>query len=98
MTIDSLSEIVSQTLSTPDLSKLKATDQNKSHGHQKAILSLIPYIGGAAAEEFQQYYDYKDDEFFRKFVSYLIEMKETSGEERCQFAQEIQSCCLLQGH
>lgn len=90
MTIDSLSEIVAQTLGTPDLSKLRATDSDKSHGHKKAIVSLIPYIGGAAAEELQQYYDYKDDEFFRKFVGYLMGLKETSGEERSRFAQDIQ--------
>ncbi len=90
MTIDSLSEIVAQTLGTPDLSKLTATDCDKSHGHKKAIVSLIPYIGGLAAEELQQYYDYKDDEFFRKFVGYLMGLKETTGEERSRFAQEVQ--------
>ena len=90
MTIDSLSEIVAQTLGTPDLSKLTATECDKSHGHKKAIVSLIPYIGGLAAEELQQYYDYKDDEFFRKFVGYLMGLKETTGEERSHFAQEVQ--------
>lgn len=90
MTIGSLSEIVAQTLGTPDLSKLTATDCDKSHGHKKAIVSLIPYIGGLAAEELQQYYDYKDDEFFRKFVGYLMGLKETTGEERSRFAQEVQ--------
>ena len=59
MTIDTLSEIVAQTLGTPDLSKLTATDIDKSHGHKKAIVSLIPYVGGLAAEELQQYYDYR---------------------------------------
>lgn len=90
MTIGSLSEIVAQTLGTPDLSKLTATDCDKSHGHKKAIVSLIPYIGGLAAEELQQYYDYKDDEFFRKFVGYLMGLKETTGEERSRFTQEVQ--------
>ena len=90
MTIDSLSEIVSKLLRIPDLSKLKATDRDKSQSHKKAIASLIPYVGGATAEELQQYYDYKDDEFFRKFVSFLIGLKETTGEERSRFAQEIQ--------
>lgn len=90
MTIDSLSEIVACSLGTPDLSKLKADDNDKSHGHKKAIASLIPYVGGAVAEELQLYYDYKDDEFFRKFVSFLIGMKDTTGEERQKFAQEIE--------
>ena len=42
ITIDSLSEIVAQSLGMPDLSKLRATDSDKSHGHKKAIVSLIP--------------------------------------------------------
>lgn len=91
MSIDSLSEIVSQSLVIPDLSKLTATDRNNNHGHIKAIASLIPYVGGAAAEELQQYYDYKDDEFFRKFVCFLMGMQETSVEERGRFAQEVQN-------
>lgn len=90
MTIESLSQIVSQSLETLDLSKLKAADADKSHGHMKAIVSLIPHVGGSAAEELQLYYDYKEDEFFRKFVCYLLGLKKTSGEERHQFAEDIQ--------
>jgi hypothetical protein len=90
MTIDSLSEIVAKSLSIPDLSKLTVTDRDKSQGHKKAVASLIPYVGGAAAEELQMYYDYKDDEFFRKFVGYLMELKETTAEERNRFAQDVQ--------
>ena len=90
MTVDSLSQIVAQSIVTPDLSKLKISDADKSKGHLKAFVSLIPYIGGTAAEEIQQYYDYKDDEFFRKFVCYLLGLKETTGEERNQFAEDIQ--------
>lgn len=90
MTIDSLSEIVAKSLSIPDLSKLTATDRDKSQGHKKAVASLIPYVGGTAAEELQMYYDYKDDEFFRKFVGYLMELKETTAEERNRFAQDVQ--------
>ena len=90
MSIQALSDIVSQILGTPDLSKLKVTNNDSIHAHNKAIVSLIPYVGGAVAEELQQYYDYKEDEFFRKFVGFLIGIKETSGEERHRFAQEIQ--------
>ena len=90
MTIDSLSEIVSQTLGSPDLSKLKAVDYDKSHVHIKAGISLIPYVGGFLAEELQQYYDYKDDDFFRKYIGYLVGIKETTCEERTRFAKDIQ--------
>lgn len=90
MTIQMLSDIISQMLGTPDLSKLYAVDRDNTHGHQKAIASLIPYVGGAVVEEIQQYYDYKEDEFFRKFVNFMVGLKETTSEERHQFAQEIQ--------
>ena len=90
MTIETLSEVVSKSLSIPDLSKLTAFDRDKSQGHMKAVASLLPYVGGAAAEELQKYYDYKDDEFFRKFVGYLMELKETTAEERSRFAQDVQ--------
>lgn len=90
MTIQMLSDIVSQMLGTPDLSKLYAVDRDNTHGHKKAIASLIPYVGGAVVEEIQQYYDYKEDEFFRKFVNFMVGLKETTSEERHQFAQEIQ--------
>jgi hypothetical protein len=49
MTIQMLSDIVSQMLGTPDLSKLYAVDRDNTHGHKKAIASLIPYVGGAVA-------------------------------------------------
>lgn len=90
MTINYLSEIAAHVLGHKDLSKLKARDYDNGRGHKKAILSIIPYVGGTLAEELQQYYDYKDDEFFRKFVRYLIGMKDTTGEERQKLIKEIE--------
>ena len=90
MTTESLSQIIVQSLNTPDLSKFKLTDSSFWRGQLKAVVSLIPVAGGTVAEELQQYYDFKDDEFFRKFSRYLLGLVETTVEERQQFAEDIQ--------
>ena len=90
MTVETMSNIIIRTLKAPDWEKLKAADKDYGHGQVKAFVSLIPYVGGVAAEELQRYYDYKDDEFFRKFTRFLIGMAETSDEERTKFAEELQ--------
>lgn len=90
MNTESLSQIIVQSLNTPDLSKLKLTDSSARKSQFKALANLIPYVGGLVAEELQQYYDYKDDEFFRKFARYLLGIVETTVEERRQFADDIQ--------
>ena len=90
MTTEALSEIIVQSLKEPKWDKLRAADRDYGRGHKKAFVNIIPYIGGAAAEELQQYYDYKDDEFFRKFTRFLIGMVETTDDERERFAEDIQ--------
>ncbi len=90
MNVDTLSNIIEQTLKEPDWDKLTLAEREYARGQSKAFISLIPYVGGTAAEELQQYYDYKDDEFFRKFVRFLMGLKESTSEERHRFAEEIQ--------
>ena len=89
MNVDILSNIIEQTIKEPDWDKLTLAEREYARGQSKAFVSLIPYVGGTAAEELQQYYDYKDDEFFRKFVRFLMELKDTTSEERHRFAEEI---------
>ena len=91
MTTEALSEIIVQSLKEPDWDKLKAADKDYGRGQVKAFVNLIPYIGGMAAEELQRFYDYKDDEFFRKFTRFLLGMVETTDEEREHFAEDIQN-------
>ena len=87
MTEDSIARIVGQSIVEPDLDKIKVKDSSYWKGQLKAAVNLV---SGAAAEELQQYYDYKDDEFFRKFTAYLLEMKETTADERHKLADDIQ--------
>lgn len=87
MTEESIARIVGQLIVEPDLDKIKMKDSSYWKGQLKAAVNLV---SGAVAEELQQYYDYKDDEFFRKFTAYLLEMKETTANERHKLAEEIQ--------
>ena len=91
MTTDSLSQIIVNSLNMADLSFLKTANSAYWRGQLKALLSLIPEAGGFVAEELQQFYDYKDDLFFRKFTQFMLGIIETSAEERNKFAIEIQT-------
>ena len=85
MTTDSLSQIIVNSLNMADLSFLKTANSAYWRGQLKALLSLIPEAGGFVAEELQQFYDYKDDLFFRKFTQFMLGIIETSAEERNKF-------------
>ena len=90
MTTSSLSQIVANSLNSPDLDSFKQASSSFWKEQLKAIVNLIPTVGGFVAEELQQYYDYKDDEFFRKFTKFLLGMIDTTVEERTRFAEDIQ--------
>ena len=90
MTTDSLAKVVANSLETPDLNSFKKANSSFWKGQLKAFVSVIPVVGGVVAEELQQLYDYKDDEFFRKFTRYLLGMANTTKEERLKFADDIQ--------
>ena len=90
MTTDYLSQVIVQSLSTPDLNSFKKANPTFWKGQFKAVVNLIPGVGGFVSEELQQFYDYKDDEFFRKFTQFLLGMIDTTVDERLKFADDIQ--------
>lgn len=55
----------------------------------KAIVNLIPTLGGALAQEIQVFQDYKESEFFRKYTAFILGVVDTSEKEREKFAEEI---------
>lgn len=55
----------------------------------KAIVNLIPTLGGALAQEIQVFQDYKESEFFRKYTAFIFGVVDTSEKEREKFAEEI---------
>ena len=56
----------------------------------KAALNLVPGVGGALAQELQNYEDFRLAEFFRKFTSFILELTEVSADDRVKFANEVQ--------
>lgn len=55
----------------------------------KAIVNLIPTLGGALAQEIQVFQDYKESDFFRKYTAFILGVVDTSEKEREKFAEEI---------
>lgn len=90
MTAELLSQIVSQSMRDPDWDNLKSSSSDYWKRVVKAAVSVIPKVGGAVAEGVQLYYDFKDDEFFRKFTRYLLGIEGTTSKERSVFAEEIE--------
>ena len=91
MNEDQIKQIVEKTLVSPDMDKLSTWKSSSFLWAQiKAGANLIPIFGGAIAQEIQNIQNYKDSEFFRKYVAYIYEMRDTTPEERSRFIEEIQ--------
>ena len=91
MTVDTLSNIVEQTLNSITIEKLEATKVDTVKEQVLALVKLLckDYLG-AAESELKVILSYKEGEFFRKYAYYLLGLKETTVEERHQFSEDIQ--------
>ena len=94
MTQESMSIIVEQSLKSVDLAEL---DKVKKGPLKEMLLALFKiavkdYVGGAesALNAVQSVLCYKEEEFFRKFISYILELKDFSADKRVEFSKEIQ--------
>lgn len=91
MNEEKIKQIVEGTLVQPDIDKLSYANSSAHLWNQiKAGVNMIPVFGGAIAQEIQNIQNYRDSEFFRKYVAYIYEMKDTSAEGREKFIEEIQ--------
>lgn len=91
MTAESLSNIVEQSLNSIDLEKLKAMKGASTKDVLLAVLKLVSkdYVG-TAGTVILAIVDYREGEFFRKYCRYLLELVETTPEQRHQFSRELQ--------
>jgi len=90
MTEESLSKIVEQSLNSVDLSKLEEVKGGSTKHQVFALLNLVTGdVVGAAESEMQAISDYKEGEFFRKYVRFLYGLVETTPEERHSFIEEV---------
>lgn len=91
MTVDTLSNIVEQSLKRVSIEQLAAIKTGALKDKILAIFKLLckDYLG-AAESEIQAFVGYQESEFFRKYATYLFGLVDTSPEERHKFAEEIQ--------
>ena len=83
--------IVGNLILSPDLDKLKPLKTSNVWKEQiKALINLIPGVGGAIAQEIQVIENYKTAELFRKLTKYIFEISDTTVEERSKFSKEIE--------
>ena len=86
-----ISSIVGNLVISPDLNKLEPLKTSNVWKEQiKALINLIPGVGGAIAQEIQVIENYKTAEFFRKFTKYILGISDTTVEERNRFSKEIE--------
>jgi hypothetical protein len=91
MTVDTLSNIVEQSLKRVSIEQLAAIKTGALKDKILAIFKLLceDYLG-AAESEIQAFVGYQESEFFRKYATYLLGLVDMSPEERHKFAEEIQ--------
>ena len=84
--------IVNCLINYPDLDKLAPLKTTKVWLDQfKALVNLIPGIGGGLAQEIEAIQNYKEAAFFRKLTKYVLEISDISFEERTKFSEEIEN-------
>ena len=90
MTVDTLSNIVEQSLNSITIEELEATKADTVKEQILAVIKLLckDYLG-AAESELKVILNYKEGEFFRKYACYLLGLKDTTVDERHQFSEEI---------
>lgn len=90
MTEESLSKIVEQSLNSVELKKLQDVKDGSAKDQVFALFKLLSGdVVGAVESEMQAIGNYKEGEFFRKYVRFLYGLVDTTVEERHQFIEEV---------
>lgn len=90
MTEESLSKIVEQSLNSVELKKLEDVKDGSAKDQIFALFKLLSGdVVGAVESEMQAISDFKEGEFFRKYVRFLYELVDTTPEERQRFIEEV---------
>jgi hypothetical protein len=90
MNTDNINNFVDETFTKVKLASANPLKTKSGWLDQlKAIVNLIPTLGGAVAQEIQVFQDYKESEFFRKYTAFILGVVDTTETEREKFAEEI---------
>ena len=77
MNTDKVQNIVENILTKTDLSVVNQHQGLTWSDQFKAVLNLIPVVGGLLAQEYQNLQDYRDSEFFRKYTVFIMGLSDT---------------------
>lgn len=90
MTEESLSKIVELSLNSVELKKLQDVKDGSAKDQVFALFKLLSGdVVGAVESEMQAISNYREGEFFRKYVRFLYGLVDTTVEERHQFIEEV---------
>lgn len=70
MESEKVNDIVEETFTKVDLSVMNKHHGLNWKGQLQAVLIFVPGCGGFLAQELQNYLDYRDNEFLRKYTTY----------------------------
>ena len=89
MESEKVNDIVEETFTKVDLSVMNKHHGLNWKGQLQAVLNFVPGCGGFLAQELQKYLDYRDNEFLRKYTTYIMELSDMSVDDRLEFAKEV---------
>lgn len=90
MNTENINKFVDETFTKVEAIKLQPLKSKKGWDEQlKALVNIVPRIGGVIAQEIQIYQNYRDSEFFRKYTAYILGVADSPEREREKFANEI---------
>ena len=89
MESEKINDIVEGTFTKVDLSVMNKYRGLNWKGQLQAVLNFVPECGGFLAQELQNYLDYRDNEFLRKYTTYIMELSDISVDDRLEFAKEV---------
>ena len=76
MESEKVNDIVEETFTKVDLSVMNKHHGLNWKGQLQAVLIFVPGCGGFLAQELQNYLDYRDNEFLRKYTTYIMELSD----------------------
>lgn len=89
---DNIPVIIHDYMTSDQISKMKWSE---SKGLVKDTLiwlfNLVPYVGGAMASEITAVNTFRQLNFFRKFLRFIYEIKDTSEKVREKFMNDVES-------
>lgn len=86
-----LPDMVQQSFSKADLNKLIPREGFGWIDQFKAVINIVPWVGGLLAQEIQNIQDYRTADFCRKYTSFIYALEPFDEAERAKFCSDIEN-------